>query len=140
LERTLYVFAVLPVLVVFVPLYGVLWGVTFAIVHALFLIVIGTLLSQLALRRHAGMPCVRPWDLQSLNLGRWWAAYVAGFILYTTKLPELELALYGHHIATAVLLAAILVLSAALRIRYSRRRTADIDTSAFAPGDVLSLN
>lgn len=140
LERTMYVFGVLPVLVVFVPLYGVLWGRSFALVHALFLIVLGTLLSQLALRRHAGMPCVRAWDLQRLNLGRWWGVYVVGFIAYTSKMPVLELALYGHPIGTAIFLVLVLTISVTLRIRSLRRPKEDIDISAFAPGDVLSLN
>lgn len=140
LERILFMFGVLPVLIIFVPLYGLLWSRTFAFVHALFLIVFGTFLIQLALRRHAGMPCVRAWDPQRLNLGRWWGAYVLGFIIYTTALPDLELALYRHPIATAVFLGSGMIASVILRIKSLRRPQDEVDVSAFAPGDVLSLN
>jgi hypothetical protein len=140
LERTMFLFGVMPVLMVFLPLYAVLWGGTFAITHAIFLIVIGMFIIQLALRRQDGMPCTRPWDLQGLNLDRLWGAYLIGFIIYTTNLPGLELALYRHTLGTAVFLGIVGVASVLLRIRSLRRPPPEVDMSAFAPGDVLSLN
>ncbi|MDP9324870.1 MAG: hypothetical protein M3P13_14630, partial [Acidobacteriota bacterium] len=140
LERTMVFFGVVPVLIVFLPLYAVLWGRMFAITHAMFLIVVGVFVVQLALRRQDGMPCMRPWDLQGLKLDRLWGAYLIGFIIYTTKLPDLELALYGHALGTAVFLGIVGGASVLLRIRSLRRPHLDVDMSAFAPGDVLSLN
>ena len=140
LERMLFLFGVVPVLVVLLPLYGVLWGPAFSATHGLFLIVSGVFVMQLALGREHGMPCARPWNPQSLDLGRWWGAYVVGFILFTTKLPELELALYGHPAATIAFLAMVASASVLLRARSLRRLPPDQDVSAFAPGDVLSLN
>ena len=140
LERTMVFFGVVPVLVVFLPLYAVLWGGMFAITHAMFLIVVGVFVVQLALRRQDGMPCTRPWDLQGLKLDRLWGAYLIGFIIYTTKLPDLELALYGHALATAVFLGIVGGAGVVLRFRSLRRAQLDVDMSAFAPGDVLSLN
>jgi hypothetical protein len=140
LERIFFLFGVVPVLIAFLPLYGVLWGAAFAATHGLFLIVSGVFVIQLALGRRHEMPCASPWDPQSLDLGRWWGAYVVGFILYTTKLPELELALYGHPLATSVFLGIVVVASLMLRIRSLRRPSPETDVSAFAPGDVLSLN
>jgi hypothetical protein len=55
----------------------------------------GALIVEFALRRTEGMPCAAAWDPESLDLGRWWGAYLIGFILYTTKMPEIELALMG---------------------------------------------
>jgi hypothetical protein len=140
LERMMVFFGVVPVLIVFVPLYAVLWGGTFAITHAMFLIVVGVFVVQLALRRQDGMPCTRPWDLQGLKLDRLWGAYLIGFIIYTTKLPDLELALYGHTLGTAVFLGVVGGASVVLRFRSLRRAHLDVDISAFAPGDVLNLN
>jgi len=140
LERTMVFFGVVPVLVMFLPLYAVLWGGMFAITHAMFLIVVGVFVVQLALRRQDGMPCTRPWDLQGLKLDRLWGAYLIGFIIYTTKLPDLELALYGHALGTAVFLGIVGGASVVLRFRSLRRAQLDVDVSAFAPGDVLSLN
>ncbi len=136
----MFLFGVVSVLIVFLPLYAVLWGRMFAIRHAMFLIVMGMFVIQLALRRQDGMPCMRPWDLQGLKLDRWWGAYVVGFIIYTTKLPDLELALSGHAIATGIFLGIVVGASVLLRIKSLRRRQDDVDMSAFAPGDVLSLN
>jgi hypothetical protein len=140
LERTMVVFGVVPVLIVFLPLYAVLWGTMFAITHAMFLIVVGVFVVQLALRRQDGMPCTRPWDLQGLKLDRLWGAYLIGFVIYTTKLPDLEIALYGHALGTAVFLGIVGGASVLLRFRSLRRAHLDVDMSAFAPGDVLSLN
>ena len=140
LERLLFLFGVVPVLVAFLPLYAVLWGPAFAATHGLFLIVAGGFVMQLALGRKHDMPCARPWDPQSLDLGRWWGAYLVGFILYTTKLPELELELYGHPLATTAFLAMVASAGVLLRVRSLRRLAPDQDVSAFAPGDVLSLN
>ncbi len=140
LERTMFLFAVLPALVMFLPLYGVLWGAGFAAAHGLFMVIMGTLAIEFALRRTEGMPCGEPWDPQSLDLGHWWGAYLIGFIIYTTKVPDIELALIGHPAGIAVFAALMLGVAAALRIRSLRRQLPDIDTSAFAPGDVLSLN
>lgn len=140
LERILFLFGVVPVLIVFLPLYAVLWGPAFAATHGLFLIVSGWFVVQLALGRKHEMPCARPWDPQSLDLGRWWGAYVVGFILYTTKLPVLELALYGYPVAIAAFLALVASASVLLRVRSLQRLPPDQDVSAFAPGDVLSLN
>jgi hypothetical protein len=140
MERTMFLFGVLPPLLVFVPLYGVLWGAPFAATHGVFMLLMGSLVIQFALRRSDGMPCAQPWDPQSLDLGRWWGGYVIGFIVYTTKVPEVELALYGQPVGVAIFAAAVLAVSLALRIRSLRRPVDEADKSAFAPGDVLSLN
>jgi hypothetical protein len=140
LERIMVLFGLLPPLVVFLPLYGALWGAGFALTHGLFMVLMGLLVIQLALRRTEGMPCAQPWDPQSLDLGRWWGAYLIGFIIYTTKVPDIELALIGEPAGIATFTAIALTIIVTLRIRSLRRRLPDTDTSAFAPGDVLSLN
>jgi len=140
LERTMFLFGVMSVLILFLPLYAVLWGMTFAITHAMFLIVMGVFVIQIALRRRDRMPCTEPWDLQGLKLDRLWGAYLVGFIIYTTKVPDLELALYGHPVATAIVLGIVLGATVLIRVRSLRPPQRDVDVSAFAPGDVLSLN
>ena len=140
LERTMFVFGIVPALVMFLPLYWALWGGAFTATHALFMVLTGILLIEFALRRADGMPCAQPWDPQSLDLGRWWGAYLIGFIVYTTKTPDVELALAGHPVGIAMFSVLLLGSSAALRIRSLRRHNLQTDTSAFAPGDVLSLN
>ena len=140
LERTMFLFGVGPPLVIFLPLYGVLWGAVFAAVHGVFMVVMGILVIEIALRRTDGMPCAQPWDPEGLDLGRWWWAYLIGFILYTTKVPDYELALIGEPVGLALFAGLAMLLSLALRTRSLQRPIPDTDTSAFAPGDVLSLN
>jgi hypothetical protein len=140
LERTMVLFAVFPSLVIFLPLYWALWGGAFAAFHGVFMLLMGMLVVEFALRRADGMPCAQPWDPQSLDLGRWWGAYMVGFILYTTKTPDIELSLVGHPLGIAIFTAITLAATITLRIRSLRRRNLETDTSAFAPGDVLSLN
>jgi hypothetical protein len=86
------------------------------------------------------MPCAQPWDPESLQLGYWWGAYLFGFILYTTKVPDIELALVDHPLGIGAFAAAAVALVVTLRVHALRRQIPDTDTSAFAPGDVLSLN
>jgi hypothetical protein len=140
LERTMFLFGVLPPLVVFLPLYALLWGGRFAMIHGVFMALMGMLVIELALRRTDGMPCAEPWDPEGLDLGRWWGAYLIGFILFTTKVPDYELALIDEPAGLVIFAGLTLVLILALRIRSLRRPLPDTDTSAFAPGDVLSLN
>lgn len=140
LERSMFLFGVAPALVIFVPLYAALWGFAFAATHALFMVLMGIVAIEFALRRADGMPCAQPWDPQSLDLGRYWAGYLIGFILYTTKVPDIELALAGHPLGISIFTIITLAVAFALRIRALRRQNLETDTSAFAPGDVLSLN
>lgn len=140
LERTLLLFGVAPPMLVFLPLYGSLWGASFALTHGLFMLLMGTLLVEFALRRSGAMPCAQPWDPQSLDLGRWWGAYLIGFILYTTKVPDIELSLRDSAAGIAAFSALAAGGIVTLRVHARRRRVAQTDTSAFAPGDVLSLN
>jgi hypothetical protein len=140
MERLMFLLGVASPMVVFLPLYGVIWGADFAAAHGLFMLLMGALLIQIALRRSGGMPCGQPWDPRSLDLGRWWGAYLIGFIVYTTKMPEIELALIDYPAGIAIFASMALAAIAALRISSLRRLVPDTDTSAFAPGDVLSLN
>jgi hypothetical protein len=140
MERTMFVFGVAVPMLLFLPLYGSLWGARFALTHGIFMAVTGVVLIELALRRYEGMPCAQPWDPEGLDLGRWWWAYLIGFIMYTTKVPDYELALIENPIAIAEFAALALLLGFALRTRSLQRPIPDTDTSAFAPGDVLSLN
>ena len=124
----MFLFGVVPPLVVFLPLYGVLWGAGFAAIHGVFMVVMGVLVIEFALRRTDGMPCAQPWDPETLDLGRWWWAYLIGFILYTTKVPDLEMSLVGQPVGIAGFAALSLVLSIALRTRSLQRPVPDTDT------------
>jgi hypothetical protein len=110
-----------------------------AFTHSLVSISMGLLLVELALLRFDGMPCARPWNPDGANLGQWWFLYFLGFLLVTTTVPRLELLIFGRPIAAAILLGIVVAVSMILRTVALRKPRAAEDTSAFAPGDVLSL-
>jgi hypothetical protein len=141
MERTMFAFGVLPVALLFVPLCWALWGPDVALTHLLVSVAMGVLLIEVALLRFAGMPCARPWNPDGVNLGRWWAAYVVGFLLFTGGVPDLELMLFGHPVASASFVGIVLMAAVGLRLfSLRKRRIARRDSSGFAPGDILSLN
>ena len=140
MERTMLAFGVVIPMLLFLPLYGALWGAGFAAIHGAFMALMGAFIIELALRRYEGMPCAQPWSPEGVDLGHWWWAYLIGFILYTTKVPDIELALLASPAGIAIFTALVLGAAVTLRVRALRRQIPDADTSAFAPGDVLSLN
>ena len=139
-ERTMIAFCILPVAVLFAPLYATLWGWEVALSHSAVSIAMGVLLVELALWRFDATPCARPWNPEGANLGRWWWAYLLGFLLFTIGVPSHELRAFGS-VASIVTLAGTALAGAGLvRLMSLRRPRAEIDDSAFAPGDILSLN
>jgi hypothetical protein len=141
LERTLLAFVVVPSVVVFTPLYWALWGPAVAITHAAIALAIGALIIAGLFSRLESMPCSRPWDPENLNLGRRWFVYLAVFIIITSKVPEVELLLFGKPVATALLLALLLVTTWLVRRAGSRHvDPPPDDPAALAVGNILSLD
>jgi hypothetical protein len=140
-ERTLFALGVLPVALLFVPLYWTLWGPDVALTHMLVSLAMGVLLVEVALLRFSGMPCGRPWNPDGVNLGRWWVAYVLGFLIFTGGAPGLELMLFGHPLATGLFVSTLFISALALRsVSLRKQPVVQNDPGAFAPGDILSLN
>ncbi len=141
LERTMLVFGVVPVVVVFAPLYWMLWGSGVAWTHSIVSLAMGVLLVEIALLRAGGTPCAQPWNPDAVNLGRYWVAYVIGFLLFTGGVATVELSVFGRPVTAAIFVGEVLVAAAALRaIAVLRRHRTERDASGFAPGDILSLN
>lgn len=141
MERTMLALGVAPVVLACAPLYWMLWGPDVAWTHSIVSLAMGVLLVELALLRSTGTPCAHPWNPDSVNLGRWWVAYVIGFLLFTGGVATAELSLFGRPTAAAVFVGEVLAAAAVLRtIAVRRRHRTERDASGFAPGDILSLN
>lgn len=138
-ERLMFALAVMPAVLFFAPLYWWLWGAQVAIVHTLVGAVMGALLIQLLLWRYDGVPCAKAWDPEGIAFGRFWMAYLGGFIFFTVLVPDLELLLFRSPVASALLIANALLLSALVRYASLRQRTG-MRVWEPAPGDVLGLN
>lgn len=141
LERTMFVFVVVPSVAIFTPLYWSVWGMTVAMTHAAIALSIGVLIIAALLWRFDGMPCSRAWNPESLNLGRRWFIYLAVFILVTSKVPEIELLLFGHSRLCALFIALILVTAWLVRRASARYiEPPPDDAAALAVGNILSLD
>ena len=140
IERTMIAFCIVPISLLFAPLYRSLWGWHVALSHTAVSIAMGVLLVQLALWRFHTMPCARSWDPQGESLGRFWWAYLVGFLLFTVGVPSLELRLFGHTAEMTTVVGVVLAVAGIVRVFSVRPPIVDADESAFAPGDVLSLN
>ncbi len=139
-ERTMIGFCVVPVALAFAPLYRSLWGGRVALSHTAVSIAMGVLLVEVALWRVHAVPCVQSWNPQAENLGRRWWAYLVGFLMFTVGVSTHEVGLFGDTFQITMFVAAIVVTALVVRFLSLRQRIVVDDRSAFAPGDVLSLN
>jgi hypothetical protein len=122
------------------PLYATLWGWNIALSHMAISIAMGVCLVELALWRFHAVPCARPWNPEGANLSRLWWAYLIGFVLFTVTVPSYELRALESTAHVAAFTGAGLIGAGVLRVLSLRWRVVETDESAFAPGDILSLN
>jgi len=140
LERAGILLVVVPIVLVTAPVYGWLWGQRIMLMHALLTLLVGTLLTELSLVGVEGIPCARRWDPDTLNLGKRWYVYLAGFLAVTKAIPAIEIWLFESSslfISACVLLAGTSML-ARWRARH-RSRAAGFDAEG-AEGELLGLN
>ena len=138
-ERMMIAFCILPVALVCAPFYALYWGWAVALSHSLVSIAMGVLLVEVALWRYHGVPCAKPWNPEGANLSRRWWAYLIGFVQFTITVPSYELQAFGNPIGIGLIAGAALASAGVMRFLSLRKRVVEIDQSAFAPGDVLSL-
>jgi hypothetical protein len=140
MERTMIAFGILPVVMLFAVLYSGMWGISIGLSHAAICLGMGVLLVQAALWKFHGMPCARPWNPDGAHLSRRWWMYLFGFLLFTVGVPSYELLAFGNAVALAILAVVPLAAAGFVRFFSLKHGVVEIDRSAFAPGDVLSLN
>jgi hypothetical protein len=139
-ERTMIAFCILPVALMCAPLYATLWGWNIALSHMAISIAMGVCLVELALWRFHAVPCAKPWNPEGANLSRLWWAYLIGFVLFTVTVPSYELRAFDSTTQVAVFTGVGFICAGVLRVLSLRWRVVETDESAFAPGDILSLN
>lgn len=139
-ERIMVAFCILPVAAVFAVLYVHLWGWSVALSQTTIAGAMGILLIELCLLNFRDVPCARSWNPEGAQLGRRWWAYLIGFVLFTVGVPSQAVRMSGNPGAVAGMAGAALSVAGLLRLVSLKRRPIEIDDSAFAPGDILSLN
>jgi hypothetical protein len=140
-ERSLFALGVLPPILIFAPVYWWLWGADVALTHVAVSLAVGMLMIEIFLWAFDTVPCARRWNPESLNLGRWWPFYAGVFILFTGKIPSIELLLFGNPIATAIFTGTILLIELVVRIRSSQQPpTPAEETTTVSVPSVLRLD
>ena len=120
LWRALYVACVAPIVVGFVCLHAWLWDWRMAAQHAIVMTAVGALLVELSLWHFDDLPHRRPWRPEHASLRVWWPAYLAGFVVLTHALPQLEWAARDTRAGTGTIAIAILAAAACLRFFHDR--------------------
>lgn len=120
LWRALYVVSVVPMVVGFAGLHTWLWGWPMALPHAIVMVAVGALLVELSLWHFDDLPHRRPWRPEHASLRVWWPAYLAGFVVLTHALPQLEWAARDTRAGTGTIAIAILAAAACLRFFHDR--------------------
>ena len=106
------VLIIAPVAVILGAVVAMLWGVRVAVEHTFVVLAMGLLLVQVLLWRYADTPGARAWSPSGEGFGRWWLAYVLGFVIFTSGVPRIERWLFDtpHGVAGFAAAAAVVAL------------------------------
>lgn len=140
LWRAIFLFAVVPVELAFVPVAWRAWGAWFAVSNLLAGLTLGVLLIEVLLWRLVAMPCGAPWRTRPGHLRTWWPVYLLGFLFFTGISPGLALLAVRQPLSLAVELGVIILSTMALR--FARRSTVIVEENGddVPKLEVLSLN
>jgi len=139
--RVMFLVGVLPVVLLAMPVYWIIWGASVALPHTVVCLAVGAALTEGLLWGFDGMPCARPWRPERANLRTWWPAYLAGFFLVTAALPAVESICFEDRTGFTALAALIGGLALTLRVAHRRRRIMPEDAlDEPAPVQVLNLD
>jgi hypothetical protein len=128
------------IVLVTAPLYVRLWGPRIALEHGLFSLVVGLLLTEMLLSRFDGMPCVRHWEPETLNLGKRWLGYLTGFFAFTNLVPRMEILLFDYPRATVAVASLFAIAAAIIRYRSRRRPAIELVEEDTPRTQVFGLN
>ena len=106
---------IVPVVVILGAIVAWLWGTRVAARAHLRRLAMGLLLIQVLLWRYADTPCARAWSPSGESFGRWWLAYVLGFVIFTSGVPRIERWLFDMSYGIAGFAAAAAVIALGLR-------------------------
>lgn len=140
LWRVIFLFAVMPVELAFLPIAWRAWGAWFAVSNLLAGLTLGALLIEVLLWRLVAMPCAEPWRTRPGHLRTWWPVYLLGFLFFTGISPGLALLAVRQPLSLAIALGVIIL--STLALRFARRSTVIVEENGDdAPKlEVLSLN
>ena len=140
LERTMFVVGVLPAVAVSAPVYWYLWGAAVAVTHALVMVALGIALIELLIWHCDGMPCGQQWTPARMDFGRRWPLYVAVFLLVVAVIPRVELVMFRHDVAAALVVLSLLGLALVVRYFSAKHQIVPVYEDVDPVAGVLRLN
>lgn len=140
LWRVMFLVAVCPVHLAFLPIAWRAWGPWFAVNNVLAALALGALLIEVLLWRTGAMPCADPWRPRPGHLRTWWPVYFFAFLFFTGLLPAIALLAVRQPVSLAVALGVVVLIT--MSLRFARRSTVIVeDNGDDTPRlEVLSLN
>jgi len=140
LWRVMFVVAVCPVEIAFVPVAWRAWGAWFAVNNLVAGLALGALLIEVLLWRTGAMPCADPWRPRPGHLRTWWPVYLLAFLIFTGLLPAVALLAVRQPLSLAIALGVVVLIT--MSLRFARLSTVIVeDNGDDAPKlEVLSLN
>lgn len=140
LWRVMFLIAVMPAQLAFVPVAWHAWGWWFAVNNLATGLTIGALLIEGLLWRTLALPCAEAWRPRTGHLRMWWPAYFLAFLIITNLIPALAMLAVGRPLTLFVALGVIVL--GTMSLHFARRyRTVVEDNESDAPKlEVLSLN
>jgi hypothetical protein len=133
---------VVPVVLLFTPLYWSIWGPRVAMQHAALSFAAGLLVTEWLVGSLDAMPGTVPWRPQRANLRARWPVYLIAFLVIAGATPvsltSWEMGSAGTPAGFAVLLAALTISGLWVRWRASRRPVVPADDEF--PLGIVQLN
>jgi hypothetical protein len=125
LRRVMVTVGVVPIVLLFTPVYWSIWGATVAVEHALLSVAAGLLVTEYLVGTLDTMPGATPWRPERANLRVRWPLYLTAFLLLagttSCSLTSWEVGSAGTPGGFVILLAVLIGLAVFLRWRAARR-------------------
>ena len=117
LRRTMWLLGIFPVSIFCAAITWALWNPATAIAQAIVAAGMGFVLTEVLIRRMAGVPCSQPWQPLHANVRAFWPVYLGLILVVTQGLPRVIVELAGSttSMTAAMLVCAIAVLLLRLR-------------------------
>jgi hypothetical protein len=109
----------IPLLVIFVPCYLLIWGPGFVFLHIVYVAVLSLILIELLLFRFEKLPFSCMYLPGKANIKLWWPAYIIGCVVFSYETTVLERWILQDKIRYVVLI----IIAGLIFIRLSRNRT-----------------
>ena len=112
--------AVLPVVILLLPLHVYTQGVGVTLIHSALLLAAGSLLAEIVLNNFRSVPFTSAYSAPAARVSLRWPLWLVGFLLFSFTLAGVEARLLVRPLAALALVAAVALAAAAVRVARER--------------------